>query len=282
MYNDHGARNLCLQTGRWTGVDELAQQYWETSPFVSMGNNPVKFVDLDGRSTGWYVNLDNGNYYSDGVDDGKVYTYRGAKYDAQYAKAEKSSNRKKSFDKVSSGKKLILQRDDKNEVTLPHGGKQKKVNLGKDISSESVRNMVMALAKKVFGRELEFKDKNGTGQESNDFIGLTLKCINFEDGKVSGAIPKNKRVLGLGLIVKGSYIEPLTHIPSLVNMIKHEKRHDEQADDITKFMGMTRQQMELDAIRMGNKGDSGYNDLPESYRKNWIEPYEKQNTINHD
>jgi hypothetical protein len=49
MYNDHGARNLCLQTGRWTGVDELAQQYWETSPFVSMGNNPVKFVDLDGK-----------------------------------------------------------------------------------------------------------------------------------------------------------------------------------------------------------------------------------------
>jgi RHS repeat-associated protein len=49
MYNDHGARNLCLQTGRWTGVDELAHKYWETSPFVSMGNNPIKFVDLDGR-----------------------------------------------------------------------------------------------------------------------------------------------------------------------------------------------------------------------------------------
>jgi hypothetical protein len=51
MYNDHGARNLCLQTGRWTGVDELAHKFWETSPFVSMGNNPIKFVDLDGRET---------------------------------------------------------------------------------------------------------------------------------------------------------------------------------------------------------------------------------------
>jgi RHS repeat-associated protein len=49
MWNDHGARNLDLQTGRWTGVDELAHKYWETSPFVSMGNNPIKFVDLDGR-----------------------------------------------------------------------------------------------------------------------------------------------------------------------------------------------------------------------------------------
>jgi hypothetical protein len=50
MYNDHGARNLCLQTGRWTGVDELAHKYWETSPFVSMLNNPMKYVDPTGKS----------------------------------------------------------------------------------------------------------------------------------------------------------------------------------------------------------------------------------------
>jgi hypothetical protein len=60
MYNDHGARNLCLQTGRWTGVDELAHKYWETSPFVSMGNNPIKFVDLDGRSIADFFD-ENGN-----------------------------------------------------------------------------------------------------------------------------------------------------------------------------------------------------------------------------
>ncbi|TAF31666.1 MAG: hypothetical protein EAZ57_11100, partial [Cytophagales bacterium] len=48
-WNDHGARNLDLQTGRWTAIDPLAEKYTPFSPYVVMGNNPVMFLDPDGR-----------------------------------------------------------------------------------------------------------------------------------------------------------------------------------------------------------------------------------------
>jgi len=49
LWNDHGARHLDLQLCRWNGVDALASKYLAFSPYVSMGNNPISFVDLDGR-----------------------------------------------------------------------------------------------------------------------------------------------------------------------------------------------------------------------------------------
>jgi RHS repeat-associated protein len=48
MWNDHGARNLDLQIGRWWGVDALAHKYWESSTYTAMGNNPISFIDPDG------------------------------------------------------------------------------------------------------------------------------------------------------------------------------------------------------------------------------------------
>ena len=48
-WNDHGARSLDVQLGRWNGVDPLAEKFVATSSYVSMNNNPVLFVDFDGR-----------------------------------------------------------------------------------------------------------------------------------------------------------------------------------------------------------------------------------------
>ena len=48
-WNDHGARNLDVQLGRWNGVDPLAEKFVATSSYVAMLNNPIRFVDLDGR-----------------------------------------------------------------------------------------------------------------------------------------------------------------------------------------------------------------------------------------
>jgi hypothetical protein len=56
MWNNHGARNLDLQLGRWWSLDPIAEKYAGFSPFVSMGNNPMKFVDLDGREIDDYYN----------------------------------------------------------------------------------------------------------------------------------------------------------------------------------------------------------------------------------
>mgnify|MGYP003575353839 CR=1 FL=1 len=47
-YN-YGARQYDMQTGRWTGIDLLADKYYSISPFAYVANNPVIFVDPDGK-----------------------------------------------------------------------------------------------------------------------------------------------------------------------------------------------------------------------------------------
>lgn len=48
MY-DYGARGYYPAIMRFTTVDPLAEKYYPVSPYVYCGNNPVKFVDPDGK-----------------------------------------------------------------------------------------------------------------------------------------------------------------------------------------------------------------------------------------
>lgn len=47
------------QSSRWLSIDPLAAKYPEVSPYVFCGNNPIKFVDLDGRDYGLRFNQEN-------------------------------------------------------------------------------------------------------------------------------------------------------------------------------------------------------------------------------
>ena len=49
---DYGARYYAPTFGRWTTPDPLADKYYSISPYAFCNNNPVNFVDLDGRD--WY------------------------------------------------------------------------------------------------------------------------------------------------------------------------------------------------------------------------------------
>ena len=48
-WEDYGARMQDPQIGRWNGIDEKAEDYENFSPYVYGANNPVKYLDKDGK-----------------------------------------------------------------------------------------------------------------------------------------------------------------------------------------------------------------------------------------
>jgi RHS repeat-associated protein len=55
-----GARLLDPQIGRWESIDPLASKFYQWSPYVSMADNPIRYIDPNGKK---FLNLDaNGNY----------------------------------------------------------------------------------------------------------------------------------------------------------------------------------------------------------------------------
>ena len=47
---DYGARQYNPVTARWDRMDPLSEKYYSTSPYAYCANNPVRFIDPDGRA----------------------------------------------------------------------------------------------------------------------------------------------------------------------------------------------------------------------------------------
>lgn len=66
---DYGARHYDAALGRFATMDPLAEKYNSTSPYAYCGDNPVNFVDLDGRMKviynpdGTYKETTNNNWF---------------------------------------------------------------------------------------------------------------------------------------------------------------------------------------------------------------------------
>jgi len=47
---DYGWRQYMPDLGRWNGIDQLAESYYLASPYAYVLNNPISFIDPDGRA----------------------------------------------------------------------------------------------------------------------------------------------------------------------------------------------------------------------------------------
>ncbi|MBK8705373.1 MAG: hypothetical protein IPN33_18580 [Saprospiraceae bacterium] len=65
-WNDYGARWQDPATGRWWQVDPLGEDYYSISSYAYVVNNPLKYIDPDGR----YIDIE----YED--ENGEIQKYR--------------------------------------------------------------------------------------------------------------------------------------------------------------------------------------------------------------
>ncbi len=63
---DYGARFLQSKSARWTTPDPLAEKYCSASPYAFCANNPVRYVDPDGRKIRGVYRLD-AEYFRDDI-----------------------------------------------------------------------------------------------------------------------------------------------------------------------------------------------------------------------
>ena len=75
-YIDYGARMYDSELGRWFSPDPMSEQYYSVSPYVYCGDNPVNYVDPDGKA--WETFWDVANIiigvesFANNITEGKI------------------------------------------------------------------------------------------------------------------------------------------------------------------------------------------------------------------
>jgi hypothetical protein len=69
----YGARYLDMKTSLWLNVDPLTEKMPNDGAYVFSFNNPIRFIDPDGRMAGDFYDEEGKHIGSDGIKDNRVY-----------------------------------------------------------------------------------------------------------------------------------------------------------------------------------------------------------------
>jgi RHS repeat-associated protein len=144
-WTDFGARMYDNQIGRWHSLDPLAEKYYNASPYSSFGNNPILYIDPDGRDI--VISYING-------DKEEKYTYK-------YEKDRKFDDKSPDFLKNSITALDKLYSSDAMNITIGEGKDAKTVNV-MDALIGDTENTVTLVEQTESGKKNEFDPNTNT------------------------------------------------------------------------------------------------------------------------
>lgn len=195
---DYGARHYDSPIGRWTTMDPLCEKYYNVSPYVYCLNNPLKYVDPDGKKVYLYATRLPGasNLFSSATHTFIVVTDQNNNIRGYYAFGSEFDGIKGAF----SGR--LMQRKYQQDLDVIHGKnteslKEKiEIAVPENMNQQAFDNKVVSIAES-FGNDkriryniLPTKSTQGNCNTSSSTIllksGVTPEYIESIKKKMSG------------------------------------------------------------------------------------------------